>query len=107
MAYNVTYGYVINFSISGLTLEMLVTQLDGRALEYSQSPIDNLTVHQVVAKMEEMVRRLPKFKVDNGLQAISIAIFGVVYQNEIISSPFVDFEDVDLVGHFGGAIMFQ
>ncbi|MBT9676705.1 ROK family transcriptional regulator [Levilactobacillus brevis] len=100
VAYNVTYGYVINFSISGLTLEMLVTQLDGRALEYSQSPIDNLTVHQVVAKMEEMVRQLPKFKVDNGLQAISIAIFGVVYQNEIISSPFVDFEDVDLVGHF-------
>lgn len=100
VAFNATYGYVINFSISGEKLAMLVTQLDGRALEYSESPLKQPTVEEIVAKMEEMISQLPTFEVDNGLQAISIAIFGVVYQNEIITSPFVNFGDVNLVAYF-------
>lgn len=100
IAFNATYGYTINFSISGETLEMLVTQLDGRALEYSESPIGKLAVKEIVAKMEDMIAQLPNFKTENGLQAISIAIFGVVYENEIVTSPFVDFADFNLVGYF-------
>lgn len=100
VAFNATYGYVINFSISGEVLEMLVTQLDGRALEYNESPIEYLAVKEIVTKMEEMITQLPSFDADNGLQAISIAIFGVVYENEIVTSPFVDFDDFDLVDHF-------
>ena len=100
VAFNATYGYVINFSISGVILEMLVTQLDGRALEYSESPLQHPTVDEIVAKMDDMIAQLPEFEVDNGLQAISIAIFGSVYQNEVVTSPFVDFGDFDLVGYF-------
>lgn len=100
VAFNATYGYVINFSISGEILEMLVTQLDGRALSYSESPLQQATVQEIVAKMVEMVDQLPTFDVENGLQAISIAIFGVVYENEIVTSPFVDFDDYDLVSTF-------
>ncbi|WP_203639447.1 ROK family transcriptional regulator [Levilactobacillus wangkuiensis] len=100
VAFNATYGYIINFSISGEKLEMLVTQLDGRALEYNESPISHLAVKEIVAKMVDMIGQLPSFKAENGLQAISIAIFGVVYENEIVTSPFVDFADFDLVGYF-------
>lgn len=100
VAFNATYGYVINFSISGEVLEMLVTQLDGRALSYSESPLNQPTVSEIIAKMTDMIGQLPAFEVENGLQAISIAIFGVVYQNEIVTSPFVDFGDFDLVSYF-------
>lgn len=100
VAFNATYGYVINFSISGDILRMLVTQLDGRALEHSESPLNQPTVAELVAKMDEMIAQLPTFEVDNGLQAMSIAIFGSVYQSEIVTSPFIDFGDFDLVGYF-------
>jgi len=99
-AFNATYGYVINFSISGDVVELLVTQMDGRALAYSTSPIDNQSVEDVVAKMEGLINQLPQFDVVNGLQAISIAIFGVVYHNKVITSPFVDYADFDIVGYF-------
>ena len=100
VAYNAAYGYVINFSLSGSAIEMLVAQLDGRALEYSTKPLNHQSVKEIVAEMEKMIGQLPKFPVENGLVAISIAIFGVVYQNTIMTSPFVDFEDFDLVAHF-------
>lgn len=98
--YNSSYGSVINFTISGHGLEMLVTKFDGRTLEYSTTEINNLSIKDIVAKMEELIDQLPNFDVVNGLQAISIAIFGVVYNGEIIISPFIDFEDFDLVRHF-------
>lgn len=98
--YNSSYGSVINFTISGHELEMLVTKFDGRTLEYSMTEINNLPIKDIIAKMEELIDQLPQFDVVNGLQAISIAIFGVVYNGEIIISPFIDFEDFDLVRHF-------
>ena len=100
VAFNATYGYVINFSISGDVLRMVVTQLDGRALEHSESPLHCPNVDEIISKMTDMIEQLPTFEVDNGLQAISIAIFGSVYQGEIVTSPFVDFGDFDLVGYF-------
>ncbi|HIW71411.1 MAG TPA: ROK family transcriptional regulator [Candidatus Levilactobacillus faecigallinarum] len=98
--YNAAYGYVINFSISGENIEMLVARLDGRALESSTQPVNQRTVTEIVTVMEHMIDQLPKFDVSEGLLAISIAIFGVVYQDKIVESPFVDFDDFDLVGHF-------
>lgn len=98
--YNSSYGLVINFTISGHGLEMLVTKFDGRTLEYSMTEINNLSIKDIVAKMEELIDQLPHFDVVNGLQAISIAVFGVVYNGEIIISPFIDFEDFNLVRHF-------
>ena len=101
VAYNAAYGYVINFSISGSTIEMLVTHLDGRALEYKTKSLDaQQPVTAIVAEMNQMIDQLPKFDVVDGLVAISSAIFGVVYQNKIVTSPFVDFGDFDLVEHF-------
>lgn len=98
--FNASYGYVINFSISGRQLEMLATKLDGRTLEHSIQPINNQSISQISAMMEEQINQLPKFDSVNGLLAISIAIFGVVYDGEIITSPFIDYDDFDLVGFF-------
>lgn len=98
--YNAEYGYVINFSISGTEVEMVATKMDGRVLEYSVDQIDNQPISVTLSKMEELISQLPEFEMTNGLQAISIAVFGVVYQGDIVSSPFVDYEDVDMVEYF-------
>lgn len=78
--YNSAYGYVINFSLNGNTLEILATKLDGRSLDYNITDIDSQSISEIVSKMEEMVSQLPDFDTEFGLQAISIAIFGMVYQ---------------------------
>lgn len=98
--FNASYGYVINFSLSGHELEMLATKLDGRALEHSIQTINNQSISEIALMMEEQIDQLPKFDSVNGLVAISVAIFGVVYEGEIITSPFVDYDDFDLVGFF-------
>lgn len=98
--YNSAYGYVISFSLNGNTLEILATKLDGLSLNYNITDIDSQSISEIVSKMEEMVSQLPDFDTEFGLQAISIAIFGMVYQGEIVTSPFVEIDDFDLVGHF-------
>ncbi|WP_203630105.1 ROK family transcriptional regulator [Lentilactobacillus fungorum] len=98
--FNAAYGYVINFSISGHELEMLVTKLDGRTLEHSTQPIKRQAISDIALMMEEQINQLPKFDSVNGLLALSIAVFGVVYDGEIVTSPFIDYDDFDLVGFF-------
>lgn len=98
--YNAAYGYVVNFSISGHELEMLAAKLDGRTLEYNTRNIDNQSITNIVAMMEDQISQLPNFDTVNGLRAISIAIFGVVYNGKVVTSPFIDFEEYDLIGHF-------
>lgn len=100
LKFNSNYGYVVNFCISGDSLEMLVTKLDGRNIKYSVNKFDNHTIKEIITKMDELIDQLPDFDTVNNLQAISIAIFGIVYRGEIISSPFVEFDDFDLTGHF-------
>ncbi|MCH4009230.1 ROK family protein [Companilactobacillus sp.] len=98
--YNSNYGYIVNFSISGRELNMLVTKMDGRTLEYNSKNIEKQSIKEIIAKMEDLLDQLPDFDSDNGLQAISLSIYGIVYNGEIIVSPFTDFEDFDLVSHF-------
>lgn len=81
-------------------MEILATKLDGRSLDYNITDIDSQSISEIVSKMEEMVSQLPDFDTEFGLQAISIAIFGMVYQGEVVTSPFVEIDDFDLVGHF-------
>lgn len=98
--FNASYGYVINFSISGHQLEMLATKLDGRTLEYNTRNIDHHSILDIVKMMDDQIDQLPKFNTVTGLCAISIAIFGVVYHGEVITSPFINFDDFDLINHF-------
>lgn len=98
--YNAEFGYTVNFSISGSQIEMLATKFDGRVLEYNVEQINHQPISIILKKMDDLIAQLPDFHLVNGLQAISIAVFGVVYENEILHSVFIDYDDVDLVGYF-------
>lgn len=98
--YNAEFGYTVNFSISGSQIEMLATRFDGRVLEYNVEPINDQPIAVILKKMDELIEQLPDFHFVNGLQAISIAVFGVVYKNQIVNSDFIDYDDVNLVDYF-------
>lgn len=98
--FNADFGYTVNFSLSGQDVEMLVTKLDGRVLQYSVDAIDDQPIAVILKKMDDLIAQLPDFHLVNGLQAISIAVFGVVYEGEIVTSPFIDYDDVNLVTYF-------
>ena len=95
--FNSSFGYVVNFSISGKTLEMLATKLDGRTLERSVQNIGDQSIDQVYTMIKDSIDNMPKFETTNGLLAISIAVFGTVYNGEVINSPFIDFSNFDVV----------
>lgn len=98
--YNAEYGYTVNFSVSGSVIEMLATKLDGRVLEHNSEQINHQPIASILKKMDDLIAQLPDFHLVNGLQAISIAVFGVVYEGEIVTSPFIDYDDVNLVDYF-------
>lgn len=95
--FNSSFGYVVNFSVSGKTLEMLATKLDGRTLERSIQNIGDQSIDQVYTMIKDSIDNMPKFETTNGLLAISIAVFGTVYNGEVINSPFIDFSNFDVV----------
>ncbi|KRM73819.1 ROK family transcriptional regulator [Secundilactobacillus collinoides] len=96
VAYHAIFGFVVSFSISSQLLEMLVTTMDGRVLHYDAKTINNLSVKKISQMMQNNIDHLPNFGTVEGLQAISIGMFGNVYQNKVVFSPFIDFGNFDI-----------
>lgn len=95
--FNQRFGYSINFELGHHHLRMMVNWSNGEKISFSSIPVINASIHDVVQNMKERIRNTKIPEADHGLLGISIAINGIVDDNTIIDSPFIDMKDVDLV----------
>lgn len=98
---NKQYGWVACFDIGGYGLRSLVTYLNGEMIQMADKPLDNIDVNELLREIDHMMQEfLASDDTEHGLLGIGFSVHGIVYQNQIRSTPFFDFKSIDLQKYF-------
>lgn len=95
--FNHNYGYTVNFELGHHHLRMMINWLSGEKIKFTSIPVMDMDIYEIVDIMKQSIREINIPSAMNGLMGISIAINGIVSNNTILDSPFIDMKDVDLV----------
>lgn len=98
---NKKFGWVVCFEIGNDHLSVLRSYLNGEIIERSekQGRIDNVNQLLAVIKKEVTAMKVNDDTV-HGLLGIGFSVLGIVFNNQISSSPFFNFENIDLQKYF-------
>ncbi|GKT04586.1 ROK family protein [Furfurilactobacillus entadae] len=97
---NAHWGYTVSFEIGYHHLHMMVNYLDGEIVSFNNYEIDRLTLAAITQLMIAKVRDVQVADTNRGLLGISIAVSGIVDDNRVTDSPFLDMTNSDLQGLF-------
>ncbi|MGV0168303.1 ROK family protein [Furfurilactobacillus sp. WILCCON 0119] len=97
---NAHWGYTVSFEIGYHHLHMMVNYLDGEIVSFNNYEIDRLTLAAITQLMIAKVRDVQVADTNRGLLGISIAVSGIVDDNRVTDSPFLDMTNADLQGLF-------
>lgn len=92
------YGFTLSFDISFHNLHFMANYLNGTIIEQSEINIDHKDINEITDLIKKTINRFVSNVVSvNGLLGICLSIHGIVNdQQEIVYSPFIDFQDVQL-----------
>lgn len=92
------YGFTLSFDISFHNLHFMANYLNGTIIEQSEINIDHKNINEITDLIKKTINRFVSNVVSvNGLLGICLSIHGIVNdQQEIVYSPFIDFQDVQL-----------
>ncbi|QAR35757.1 ROK family transcriptional regulator [Latilactobacillus curvatus] len=95
--FNRNYGYTINFELGHHHLRMMVNWLNGEKITFESIPVIDEPIESIVELMKNRIRKTLIPTASHGLLGISIAVNGIVSNNVILDSPFIDMHNIDLV----------
>ena len=96
--FNRQYGYVLAFDFGVRHLRYTLNHLSGETIRDGAIAIKSKEVGPVFEEMKKIIDTIAIPDTINGLVGISIAVHAPVFNNQIIYSPFFDFDAFDLVG---------
>lgn len=96
ITFNRHYGYTANFELGHHHLRMMINWLNGEKISFISLPVIDLDIHAIVTLMKTQLDQIKIPTAIHGLVGISIAINGIVDHNQIVDSPFIAMQDVDL-----------
>lgn len=93
---NPKYGFTINFDIGFHHLDVMGNYLEGTAFFYQRFDTTQLNIRQIVDLMVQTVQTVGDADMVQGLVGISVAVHGIVFNNTVTYSPFIDMEDISV-----------
>lgn len=96
VSFNKRLGNVAAFEMGYETLKYLLTSIEGKALYHQEFAVKSLGIRQrlaIIQKCFEEANRSQSVPV----LGLAIAIHGIVDQNQVLYTPFVELEGLDLV----------
>ncbi|WP_367342398.1 ROK family protein [Limosilactobacillus sp.] len=98
---NKKYGLIASFDFGYNHLHMMVNYLDGEINYFKQERITSNQLADILPMIDrELDRVVSDNNTINGLIGIGFSVHGVVLHDQILDSPFVDFDDINLQKHF-------
>ncbi|AYJ43416.1 ROK family protein [Lactiplantibacillus pentosus] len=98
---NKKYGYTITFDLGYRQLHAMANYLDAEIIDYQEidnkgRPIEDMLdeCRHFVHEMQSQVHAI------NGLLGICFSIHGIINDNQIVHSPWIDMHDIDIVKQF-------
>ncbi|SPS04038.1 ROK family protein [Latilactobacillus sakei] len=95
--FNHQYGFTINYELGHHHLRIMLNWLNGEQISFESISVVDKSIEEIIIIIKDNIRQSQVSGAINGLLGISIAINGIVYQNKILDSPFIDMHQIDLV----------
>ncbi|MGX6428004.1 ROK family protein [Levilactobacillus yonginensis] len=101
---NNSYGYTLTFDLGYRHLHALATWLDGSVWKYDRIDTKGQSIHEMVDRINRYITDLQREDTSsNGLLGICFSIHGIVFNNQVKTSPFIDMDGVNLEQVFSTA----
>ncbi|KRO13997.1 xylose repressor [Lactiplantibacillus xiangfangensis] len=98
---NRDYGYTVTFDLGYRHLHATANNIDTTIIEYQRIDIVDQPITVMVAKCQAFLAKIAsEVTTVNGLLGICFSIHGIIKDNQILQSPWIDMQDVDLVRVF-------
>lgn len=101
---NRNYGYTLTFDLGYRHLHALVTGIDGHVRQYDRIKSQGKSIHEMVDQINQYIGQVQHDDTtSHGLLGICFSIHGIVNDNQVKTSPFIEMDGVDLEQVFGTA----
>ncbi|MDT6981457.1 ROK family protein [Levilactobacillus zymae] len=101
VAINQDYGYTLTFDLGYRHLHALATTLNGKVWKYDRIETQGQSIHEMIDQINHYITQVQEEDQSaNGLLGICFSIHGIVNDNKVKTSPFIDMDGVDLVDLF-------
>lgn len=98
---NPNYGFVASFNIGTIYMESMFNYVNGEIIRYNQQPIEHFDILTILQMIKNELQELQEFdQTNHGLLAIGFSIHGIVFDNQVLDSPFLDLAGIDLQKYF-------
>lgn len=95
---NEQYGYTISFDLGFHHLHVMGNYLNGEVFYYQRIELGSRDIQKILGMIDHQIKvSMQNDQTKRGLLGIGFSIHGIVQDNQVINSPFIDMEGVDLV----------
>ncbi|GHP14930.1 ROK family transcriptional regulator [Lentilactobacillus fungorum] len=98
---NEHYGYTINFDLGFRHLHVMGNYINGEVFYYQRIELGSRDIHKILEMIDQQIKISKQSdKTKHGLLGIGFSIHGIVQDNQIVNSPFIDMDGVDLADRY-------
>ncbi|MBB1079983.1 ROK family transcriptional regulator [Limosilactobacillus sp. STM2_1] len=98
---NYNYGFVASFNIGTSYMAAMFNYLNGEIIQYNRAPIEKFDILNIMQMIKEEISKLQSVDTtQHGLLAIAFSIHGIVFNDKVIDSPFLELQGIDLAEYF-------
>lgn len=98
---NERYGYTMNFDLGFRHLHVMGNYVNGEVFYYQRIEVGGRNIHQIVDIIDQqLAASFQNDQTKHGLLGIGFSIHGIVQDNQILNSPFIDMDGVDLADRY-------
>ena len=98
---NHNYGFVASFSIGTSYMASMFNYTNGEIIQYNRQPIEQFDILNIMQMIKKEIKKMQKVdQTGHGLLAIGFSIHGIVCQNKVLDSPFLELDGIDLQEYF-------
>lgn len=98
---NHNYGFVASFSIGTSYMASMFNYTNGEIIQYNRQPIEQFDILNIMQMIKKEIKKMQKVdQTGHSLLAIGFSIHGIVYQNKVLDSPFLELDGIDLQEYF-------
>ena len=98
---NARHGYFLSFDLGFNHLHVMANYFNGDVVYFHRISTRGEAIQQILAAIDnEIQKAFQKIQTETGLLGICFSVHGVVSNNTVVTSPWVDLRGVDLVANF-------
>lgn len=95
LKFNGQLGYVVNFDLGYDYIDRMFNLMDGRVISVERYPAKDMSIDDRLELMASLVHT-DRLQADMPLLGVSVAVHGIIDQNQVLYTPFIDFKGLDI-----------